>query len=441
MEQASAPTAESLWSQVSGQLKAALGGLYSACFGEVIALELSDEALTLAAPNAFARDWIRERFLGLIQNTASEAAGRSLRIQLQVVDATPAGEPEDEARSRPRRNSQLNARCTFDTFVIGATNQFAHAAALAVAEAPGQSYNPLVVYGGPGLGKTHLLQAVAHYVKEQTKDLTVCYVTSEAFLNEFVYALGDRRRIAGFKDRYRNYSVLLLDDVHFFTRKERIQEEFLHTFNALYEAGSQIVIASDRPPREIDTVDTGLRSRFEMGLVADIQPPDLKTRIAILRKLVRTQGIRVRDPDVLPFIAARISSNVRELEGALTRVVGFSSLMGHPMNVELAQTLLGDALPEEVSIERVEEAVSDRFGVPVEELRGPRRTANVVYPRHLAMHLARELTDASLPEIGRYFGRDHTTVLYADQRLRGLVKHDPEARDLVQELIGRIQRR
>ena len=435
---ASEPNAASLWRQVSGQLEAELGGLYSTCFGEVVALELTDQVFTLGAPDAFARDWIRERFLDLIQTAASGAAGKSLSIQLQVVERAPGGESRREAR--PRRVSHLNAKYTFDTYVIGASNRFAHAAALAVAEAPTQGFNPLVVHGGTGLGKTHLLKAVAHHVAEHTDDLTVRYVTSETFLNEFVYALGDRRRIAGFKERYRNCGVLLLDDVHFFARKDRIQEEFLHTFSALHEAGSRIVIASDRPPREIAKLDTGLRSRFEMGLVAEIQPPDLRTRIAILRKLVRSQDIRVRDPQVLPLIAARVSNNVRELEGALTRVVGFSSLMGCPITVELAQKLLADEASD-VSIERVEEVVSDRFDLSVADLRGPRRTAKIVYPRQVAMHLARELTDASLPRIGRHFGRDHTTVLYADRKLRERVEQDPEARDLVQDLIGRIQRR
>ena len=239
----------------------------------------------------------------------------------------------------------LNPKYTFDLFVIGSSNRFAHAAALAVAEAPAQAYNPLFIYGGTGLGKTHLLQAIAHYVLEHTSPLTVRYITSETFMNDFINSLRDKR-IEGFKQRYRNYDVLLIDDVQFFEHKERIQEEFFHTFNSLYEAGSQIVMSSDRPPREIATLEARLRSRFEWGLITDIQPPDLETRIAILRKKVKTDGIHVPDPQVLTFIAGRVSTNIRELEGALTRVVAFSSLTGRAMTVELAQDVLKDVFPQ-----------------------------------------------------------------------------------------------
>jgi chromosomal replication initiator protein len=262
-------------------------------------------------------------------------------------------------------------------------------------------------------------------------------------MNDFINSLRDKR-IEGFKQRYRNYDVLLIDDVQFFEHKERIQEEFFHTFNALYESGSQIVLSSDRPPRDIATLEERLRSRFEWGLITDIQPPDLETRIAILRKKVKTDGITITDGEVLTFIASRISTNIRELEGALTRVVAFSSLTGRPMTVELAQEVLKDVFPQgelaEVSIQRIQETISDRFGVSLDELCGDRRSQNIVYPRQVAMYLSRELTDSSLPKIGKEFGgRDHTTVIHATSKIARLIKEDRSVYNLVQELTARIK--
>ena len=327
--------------------------------------------------------------------------------------------------------------------MIGSSNRFAHAAALAVAEAPAQAYNPLFIYGGTGLGKTHLLQAIAQYVSEHQGELSVRYVTSETFMNDFINALRDKR-IEGFKQRYRAYDLLLIDDIQFFEHKERIQEEFFHTFNSIYEAGGQIVISSDRPPKEISTLEERLRSRFEWGLITDIQPPDLETRIAILRKKVKTDNIHIPDPKVLEFIAGRISSNIRELEGALTRVVAFSSLTGRPMTEDLAQDVLKDVFPQgevrQVTIERIQELVSERFSLSLEELCGDRRSQNIVYPRQVAMYLSRELTDSSLPKIGRQFGgRDHTTVIHATSKIARMIREDRSVYNLVQELTARIK--
>jgi chromosomal replication initiator protein len=312
-----------------------------------------------------------------------------------------------------------------------------------VAEAPAQAYNPLFIYGGTGLGKTHLLQAVAQYVSEHQSELSVRYVTSETFMNDFINALRDKR-IEGFKQRYRAYDLLLIDDIQFFEHKERIQEEFFHTFNSIYEAGGQIVISSDRPPREISTLEERLRSRFEWGLITDIQPPDLETRIAILRKKVKTDRIHISDPKVLEFIAGRISSNIRELEGALTRVVAFSSLTGRPMTDELAQDVLKDVFPQgevqQVSIERIQELVSERFGLSLAELCGDKRSQNIVYPRQVAMYLSRELTDSSLPKIGKQFGgRDHTTVIHATSKIARMIREDRDVYNLVQELTARVK--
>ena len=437
-------TAESLWSEVSSRLRGALNETtYRTWFDHVDGSHLTDEEFVLTVPNAFARDWIEGHFLGLIRAAVSDATGHERRVQLQIVES--AEEPASPADTHKREAlvGGLNPKYTFDSFVIGSSNRFAHAAALAVAEAPAQAYNPLFIYGGTGLGKTHLLQAVAQYVGEHQGELSVRYVTSETFMNDFINSLRDKR-IEGFKQRYRTYDVLLIDDVQFFEHKERIQEEFFHTFNSLYEAGSQIVMSSDRPPRDIATLEERLRSRFEWGLITDVQPPDLETRIAILRKKVKTDGINVPDPQVLTFIASRVSTNIRELEGALTRVVAFSSLTGRAMSVELAQDVLRDVFPQgeaaEVSIKRIQELVSERFSLSLDELCGDKRSQNIVYPRQVAMYLSRELTDSSLPKIGREFGgRDHTTVIHATSKIARLIREDRSVYNLVQELTARVK--
>jgi chromosomal replication initiator protein len=440
-------TAEGLWSEVSSRLRGALNETtYRTWFDHVQGLELNDDEFVLAVPNDFTRDWIEGHFIGLISAAVGDATGRERRIQLAVKQIEGAERNESvEVRDRePVAGGQnMNPKYTFDSFVIGSSNRFAHAAALAVAEAPAQAYNPLFIYGGTGLGKTHLLQAVAQYVSEHQGELSVRYVTSETFMNDFINALRDKR-IEGFKQRYRAYDLLLIDDIQFFEHKERIQEEFFHTFNTIYEAGGQIAISSDRPPRDISTLEERLRSRFEWGLITDIQPPDLETRIAILRKKVKTDHIHIPDPKVLEFVAGRISSNIRELEGALTRVVAFSSLTGRPMTEDLAQDVLKDVFPQgevqQVTIERIQELVSDRFGLSLDELCGDKRSQNIVYPRQVAMYLSRELTDSSLPKIGKQFGgRDHTTVIHATSKIARMIREDRDVYNLVQELTKRIK--
>jgi chromosomal replication initiator protein len=440
-------TAEGLWSEVSGRLRGALNETtYRTWFDHVEGLELNDDEFVLAVPNDFTRDWIEGHFIGLIRAAVGDATGTERQIQLDVREAP--GEPAPAPVEAHRRETLgagagLNSKYTFDSFVIGSSNRFAHAAALAVAEAPAQAYNPLFIYGGTGLGKTHLLQAIAQYVAEHQSELSVRYVTSETFMNDFINALRDKR-IEGFKQRYRAYDLLLIDDIQFFEHKERIQEEFFHTFNSIYEAGGQIVISSDRPPKEISTLEERLRSRFEWGLITDIQPPDLETRIAILRKKVKVDGTHVHDEQVLTFIASRVSSNIRELEGALTRVVAFSSLTGRPMTVELAQDVLRDVFPQgeaaEVSIKRIQDLVAERFELTHDELCGDKRSQNIVYPRQVAMYLSRELTDSSLPKIGKEFGgRDHTTVIHATSKIARLIREDRSVYNLVQELTARVK--
>ncbi|MGH3129674.1 MAG: chromosomal replication initiator protein DnaA, partial [Gaiellaceae bacterium] len=437
-------TAESLWGEVSGRLKGALNDTtYRTWFAGAVGAEVSDDAFVIGVPNDFTREWIEAHFLDLLRAIVRDATGHPHHIQLSVREGSHAGSTLIEPPRRTTAESGLNPKYTFDLFVIGSSNRFAHAAALAVAEAPAQAYNPLFIYGGTGLGKTHLMQAIAQYVAEHSSNLSVRYVTSETFMNDFINSLRDKR-IEGFKQRYRTYDLLLIDDIQFFEHKERIQEEFFHTFNSLYEGGAQIVISSDRPPREISTLEERLRSRFEWGLITDIQPPDLETRIAILRKKVKTDEIQLDDPEVLTFIAGRISSNIRELEGALTRVVAFSSLTGRAMTVELAQDVLKDVFPQgevpQVSIKRIQETVSERFGLSLVELCSDRRSQNIVYPRQVAMYLSRELTDSSLPRIGREFGgRDHTTVMHAYSKIGRMIKADRSVYNLVQELTARIK--
>jgi chromosomal replication initiator protein len=442
---ASALTPEALWSEVATRLQGALNdSTYHSWFGQAAGVEVTEDALVIAVPNDFTREWIEGHFAGLMRAALRDATGSDLGVRLVVSDgAEPVARPKQAADAPRQPVAGINPKYTFDLFVIGSSNRFAHAAALAVAEAPAQAYNPLFIYGGTGLGKTHLLQAIAHYVNDHSNNLTVRYVTSETFMNDFINSLRDKR-IEGFKQRYRTYDVLLIDDIQFLEHKERIQEEFFHTFNSLYEAGRQIVISSDRPPREIATLEERLRSRFEWGLITDIQSPDLETRIAILRKKVKTDGIQIPDQQILTEIAGRVSSNIRELEGALTRVVAFSSLTGRPMTTDLAQEVLDAVFPQggiaEITISRIQELVSDRFGVTLTELCSEKRSQNVVYPRQVAMYLSRELTDSSLPKIGKEFGgRDHTTVIHATSKIAKLIREDRSVYNLVQELTARIK--
>jgi chromosomal replication initiator protein len=439
------PSADSVWADVSNRLRGTLSETTFGVFFGAARVRFTGETLLITVQNDFTRNWIANHFLGLIHDTVFETTGQDRHVELAVeAGEGPAPVATDRAVSHRASASDVNPKYTFEAFVIGSSNRFAHAAALAVAEAPAQAYNPLLIYGGTGLGKTHLLQAIARYAAAHASDLSARYVTSETFLNDFINSLRDKR-IEGFKQRYRAYDLLLVDDIQFFEHKERIQEEFFHTFNSLYEAGRQIVISSDRPPRELSTLEERLRSRFEWGLITDIQPPDVETRIAILRKRVKTDGMQAPDPQLLTFIASRVSTNIRELEGALTRVLAFSSLTGRPMTVDLAQDVLKDVFPEgerpDVSVEQIQQTVIERFGISLEELVGHRRSQSIVYPRHVAIYLCRELTDNSLPKIGMEFGgRDHTTVLYSTSKIARMIREKRDVYNLVQELTARIKR-
>ncbi len=338
--------------------------------------------------------------------------------------------------------SGLMGKYTFDTFVIGQSNRFAHAAALAAAETPGTKYNPLFIYGGVGLGKTHLLQAIGNYALRNHPNMKVRYVTLETFTNDFINSLRDDS-IEGFKNRYRSIDVLLIDDVQFLHKKEQTQEEFFHTFNALYDAGKQIAITSDRHPKGLVTLEDRLVSRFEWGLITDIQPPDLETRVAILRKKVRSDGIALADDDVLMLIASRVPTNIRELEGCLTRVVAYASVTKRALDVELARDVLKD-IPEtpstRITIDGILTAVAESTGISITEIVGDKRSRSIVESRHLAMYLARELTDSSLPKIGERIGnRDHTTVLHAVDKIAKRMQQDRDTYNLVQRLTSKVK--
>lgn len=339
-------------------------------------------------------------------------------------------------------SQSLNPKYTFDTFVVGSGNRFPHAAALAAASEPAAVYNPLFLYGGVGLGKTHLMQAIGQYVIKHHPHLHVVYVSSERFTNDLINALQTKSMVE-FRQRYRSVDVLLIDDIHFVAGKESTQEEFFHTFNALYQANKQIVISSDRPPKEIPTLEDRLRSRFEWGLTADVQAPDIETRVAILRQKARNERYSVPD-EVLDFIASHIHSNIRELEGALIRVMAYSSLHHRPLSPDLAaealKEILPDTQPKPITMPRIQEIVASHFGIKVADIKGKRRSRAVTFPRQIAMYLSRELTDASLPRIGEEFGgRDHTTVMHACDKIRKDMDSDAAFASTVQSLIDRIQ--
>jgi chromosomal replication initiator protein len=345
-----------------------------------------------------------------------------------------------------RTLADLNPRYVFERFVTGPHTEYATAVASSVAEAPAGAYNPVFIYADTGLGKTHLIQAIAHAVLQKHPSLQVKYVTVERFTDDFINAVTDKGRVEGFKQAYRENDVLLVDDVQFLAEKQQTQVEFFHTFNSLYEAGRQIVITSDRPPRELEELEERLRTRFGQGVVVDISRPDLETRIAILRKQVKWEGYQIAEPEVLEWIAARVTANIRELYGALTRTVSFASIRGCEVTLELAKEALKDILPKAyahpVTVEMVQAEVARQFGLHVNDLRGNRRTQDVAYARQVAMYLARDLTESSLPQIGeRFGGRHHTTVLYAVDKIDRLLKdgHDRQLHDLVQLITARVK--
>jgi chromosomal replication initiator protein len=424
--------------------------VYQSWFEPVKADSLEGNHLRVLAPSQFAKDWIEPRYLPLISGAVAAAAGSDLNVTIEVDEGPPTVEvsapPDTSSSPEGRKHSDqilLNPRYVFDTYVPGGSNRFAHAAALAVAEAPSKAYNPLFIYGGVGLGKTHLLHAIGHYITQTQPSTQVRYVSSEKFTNDFISAVGDPGRIAGFKRRYRENDILLVDDVQFLEHKEATVEEFFHTFNTLYDAAKQIVLTSDRAPKQLG-LEERVRSRFEMGLITDVQPPDLETRIAILRKKAGLEGAEHLHDDVLTYIASRIESNIRELEGALIRVLAFASLDQSQVSLQLAETVLEALYPEpgtaRITPELIVTETSRYFEIEPEELLSPKRTRSLVNARQIAMYLCRELTDLSLPRIGdRFGGRDHSTVMHATSKIRTLMAEQRSTWSQIQELTNRIR--
>ncbi|MFA1819629.1 chromosomal replication initiator protein DnaA [Virgibacillus oceani] len=400
------------------------------------ALDLDGDTLIISAPNEFARDWLENQYTKFISEILLDITGTELHTKFIVPDSSRKEDKEENAQSKANstmhrevNKTVLNDKYTFDSFVIGAGNRFAHAASLAVAEAPAKAYNPLFIYGGVGLGKTHLMQAIGHYVQDHDPDARVVYLSSEKFTNEFINAIMDNKTTA-FRNKYRNVDVLLIDDIQFIAGKESTQEEFFHTFNTLHEESKQIIISSDRPPKEIPTLEDRLRSRFEWGLITDITPPDLETRIAILSKKARAEGLDMPN-EVMLYIANQIDTNIRELEGALIRVQAYSSLVNQDIDASLAADALKDIIPSNkplvITIQRIQETVGEKYNVKLEEMLAKRRTKAIAFPRQIAMYLSRELTDSSLPKIGEEFGgRDHTTVIHAHDKLTRLMENDTQ---------------
>jgi chromosomal replication initiator protein len=435
---------ENTWNRLAAELERVVGEATFRIWLEPLRpLRMHGATLVLAVP-AHSRRWVSDRFGRLLCDAAGRALGDGASVELVEADQLAAAAAATSPAAHRAAGALGNPKLTFDQFVIGDSNRLAHAAALTVAEMPSQAYNPLFVCGPPGVGKTHLLSSIANLIAEHDPDLSVQLTTGEAFTNAFVGALSHGATDV-FKARFRDVDVLLVDDVQFLQHKARTEEEFFHTFNALYDGGRQIVLTSDRPPGDLQALEDRLRERFQCGLVADIAPPDLATRMAILRKRAHHDGVRLADDRPLWLIAERVASNVRALEGALIRVVAFSSLTGRPLTPELAEEVLAGLYPQPAhtfstrTIADVQAAVCEQFGITSGELLSSGRTSRVAWPRQLAMYLARELTGASLPAIGREFGgRDHTTVMHACRRAGKRLADEPPAREAVEKLCERL---
>jgi len=441
-----------LWQQVLTEIQTKLSKpSYDTWLKSTKAISLINSNLIISAPTVFAKEWLESRYVNMITSTLFECLGSQVTVEFTVQDSALHNNiqmlPSQPSIQKSTANedsfpSTMNPKYTFESFVIGAGNRFAHAAALAVAEAPAKSYNPLFLYGGVGLGKTHLMHAIGHFVLEHNPTTRVLYISSEKFTNEFINAIRDSRG-ESFRNKYRNIDVLLIDDIQFLAGKDGTQEEFFHTFNTLHENGKQIIISSDRQPKEIPTLEERLRSRFEWGLQTDIQPPDLETRIAILRKKAKAENLEISN-DVMGYIASQIDSNIRELEGALIRIVAYSSMINQDISVHLAAEALKDLIPanrpKTISIVIIQQHVGEFFGMRMEDFKARKRTKSVAFPRQVAMYLSRELTDFSLPKIGEAFGgRDHTTVIHAHSKITNSLRTDLELHKVIEDITKRIK--
>lgn len=473
---------DAIWQEILNELKNSLAPTAFRWLAPVVPLSLTEDTLTLGAPTDAHCDWITSHYLAIMEDAVRATLGTPIKIRL--VKQEPSASAEEEKKEEPKKkapersakkgasnpdqgnlfvtdppsgegegsdmhiiapgdSSSLNPKYTFDTFVIGSSNRFAHAAAVAVAESPGKVYNPFFMYGGVGLGKTHLMHAIGNRVLQNHPEMRVLYVSSEQFTNEIIRAIQEGRPET-FRKKYRTIDVLMVDDIQFISGKVSTQEEFFNTFNALHVADKQIIISSDRPPREVQKLEDRLRSRFEGGLITDIQAPDLETRIAILKNKAMLDKVDVPN-DVMVYIASRIVSNIRELEGALTRVVAFASLYHKPVTTDLVSEALKDVFAnnktKEITLEVIQEIVGSHFGIKIEDLHSKKKTRSIAFPRQIAMYLCRELTDTSFPAIGDFFGgRDHTTVLHAYEKISKEKESDPKLSDTIHELMEALNK-
>ncbi len=460
--------ADKLWKKVLHVLREEVNPqIFNTWFEPLSPVELDDNNFILETPHAFIRDWIEENYIATLSRTVQNLSGKNISVQILINEqaapeshvklhppdkdtgqkreaalSAPTGDQVPTKDGQPANNGGLNPIYTFDSFVVGSSNQFAHAAALAVAENPARSYNPLFIYGGVGLGKTHLMHAIGHLAMSRNPDLRLCYMSSERFMNELINSLRFDR-MPQFRETYRTMDILLVDDIQFIAGKERTQEEFFHTFNTLFDSHKQIVVSSDKYPREIPELEERLRSRFGWGLVADIQPPDLETKVAILEKKAEQSGIFLPH-DVALYLAENTASNIRELEGYLLRVVAFATIeKTRSISMGLAQEALKNFLEQKkriITVDIIQKRVAAFYNAKISDMKSKKKNKNIILPRHAAMFLTRKLTDLSLPEIGRHFGgRDHTTVLHAIQKVDNLVQTDEDYQASIENLIKEIE--
>jgi len=434
-----------IWSKIDIALKRDLNPRsYQTWLSPVKVNFKSPAVIELGVPSKFFKTWLEEHYLDIINEKKDKIQGANeVTIKFTVSKSVPkikSNVVDNTVKIKSTLNLKLNPKFTFDNFVIGPSNRFAHAASMAVAESPAKSYNPLFIYGGVGLGKTHLMQAIAHFVINNTPAIKACYISSEDFTNQLISAIQNRKTLK-FREKFRGVDILLIDDIHFIAGKESTQEEFFHTFNTLYDSHKQIVVSNDRSPKEIPTLEERLVSRFEWGLVTDIQPPDLETRIAILRKKAQNEPMKICD-DVVNFIAENIITNIRELEGALIRVVAHSTLIGSEINLDLAKQILKDMVIEKkriITVDSIQRIVAQHFDIRLMDMKAKSRVHSIAYPRQVAMYLSKKNTEYSLTEIGDFFGgKDHTTVLHACKKIKKDVKERTKTFMLIRTLEEKI---
>lgn len=437
-----------IWNKILEHTKQEIGErAFENWFVQTRLASITEDVLIIEVPSNFFKDWIYDHYRDILDISILKTVGKTIPVQFEIKESSGALSQKPHTKIQPvsmpgqKKPFYLNPRYTFEGFVVGSSNRFAHAATLAVAESPAKAYNPLFIYGGVGLGKTHLMQAACHYLSETHKGLKLFYVSSESFTNELISAI-QNRTTSKFREKYRNVDVLLIDDIHFIAGKESTQEEFFHTFNTLYDAHKQIVLSSDRSPKTIPGLEERLVSRFEWGLVTDVQLPDLETRIAILKKKAERNSTALPD-DIFYFIAEKIKTNIRELEGALIKVIAFASMQNKPISLDLVKDVLRDVLLEDekrISVELIQKKVADYFDIKVSDMKAKKRTKQIVYPRQVAMYLSRELTNMTLPVIGESFGgRDHSTVIYACEKILSDSKKNQNVKNLINRLMFEIK--